>query len=74
LARAGVVDSSVPADGEEPPPEVFFAAAEPGQVTYHLQPGLAGDIVRVVAVQGPKESKQPRLQLPPQLKESRFVT
>jgi hypothetical protein len=74
LASPGVVDRPVAADREEPTPEVFIAARESGQVTHYLQPGFAGDIICVIAVQNPQVTQKPGLELPPQLKEARFVT
>ena len=67
------VDDPMPADREQPAPELFLAAGEPVQVADHLQPGLAGDVIRIVAPEHAQEPQQPRLQRPPQLKKPGLV-
>jgi hypothetical protein len=64
----------MPADRKQPAPEVFFAAGETGQVSYYLQPGLAGDVVGVFTTQDPQVTQQAGLELPPQLQEPRLIT
>lgn len=70
----GVVNRPVPTNCKEPPPEIFVTTSEPWQVTYDLQPGLAGDIVRAITGEDAQIAQQTGLQLMPQLKETRFVT
>jgi hypothetical protein len=68
------VDRPVPSHGEQPAPEVLFIAVESLQVTNHLQPGLARDVIGIVAAQDTKIAQQTRLQVPPKLKEPGLVT
>src|SRR6202021_2814836 len=67
------VDGPVPADREQPAAEVFLTAGEPGQVADHLQPRLAGDVLRVVAGDDAQEPQQRRLQGPPEPQKTGLV-
>ncbi len=61
-------------DGKEPGAELVHAALpELGQVADDLQPGLAGDVVDVVAADDLEVPQQPRLQRVPEDKEAGLV-
>lgn len=57
------VDGSVPCDGEQPGAELVGAVLlELRQVTDHLEPGLGGDVLDVVAADYPQVAQQRWLQ------------
>ena len=68
------VDDPMPADGEQPAPEVVLAAGERVQIANDLQPGLARSVLGVLAPEHAQEAEQPGLERSPQLQEPGLVS
>ena len=60
---AGVVDDTVPGNGEDPTPQVVAIAAEPSEVPRYLEKDLAEQILRLAGALRPQVAQYCRGQL-----------
>jgi len=57
---AGVVDETVPGDGEHPAPQLVMIASEPREVARHLEEDLAEKIFGIAGALGPQVAQHRR--------------